>query len=96
MNMSEAEKHDDAAAEDGMTILAIPDEMVQQVLDFVANLQSSDDDVKGHMLSGALSGSYGTVYATTETTHTGITTFATGASGTDLKWSDTDSVTFPG
>ncbi|MGA7672940.1 MAG: hypothetical protein WBW04_21160 [Nitrolancea sp.] len=96
MNANTNQEPDGGAVEGAMTNLVVPDDLVQQVLDFIEGLQSEDEDVKGHMLSGALKGGFGGTYSATQTTHTGITTFATGATGTDIKWSDTDSVTLPG
>ena len=82
--------------EDAMTVLSIPIDIVDQVLEFAEGLQSEDNDVSGYMISRGLSGVGSPPMANSNPTHTGITTFSTGADGTDLKWSDTDTVTYPG
>jgi hypothetical protein len=97
MSANAGEDNDSIGPEGAMTILAVPSEIVQQVIDFVESLEQDDDDVSGYMLSRGLTGNIsGAMSVTQNQTHTGITTFQTGAEGTDLKWSDTDTVTFPG
>ncbi len=41
---------------EGSRIIAIPVDMTQAVLEFLASLQHSDDDVSGYMLSSGLFG----------------------------------------
>ena len=90
MNSNEPHEGNDVT-KDALTVLTIPENKLDQVLDFVRDLGSSDD-VSGHMHIGMLTGAAAGQMAAKATTHTGITTFDTGTIGTDLTWSDIDSI----
>jgi hypothetical protein len=50
---NEANPNELAAEEIGETIVAVPPEQAQAVLDFIASLESQEeDDVRGHMIVG--------------------------------------------
>lgn len=42
---------EDKTREDRLTVVAVPDEHAQAVIDFVASLDNDEADVSGHMLS---------------------------------------------
>ncbi|MGA7672934.1 MAG: hypothetical protein WBW04_21130 [Nitrolancea sp.] len=42
-----------------MTVVTVPANNVQEVLDFVAGLEKEEADVSGHMISGGALGSFG-------------------------------------
>jgi len=81
-------------SEGATVVLSVPIDIVDQVLEFIDSLPAEDSDVRGYMISRGM-GSFGggSSMGFTNTTHTGITTFVTGAEGTDLKWADDDTVT---
>lgn len=93
MSTNGDEDHDGSAVAGALITLTVPEDKVQTVLDFVEGLQREQDDVSGFMLSRGMIGSFAGPLSVTQTSHTGITTFQTGADGTDLKWSDTDTIT---
>lgn len=45
--------------EGGLTVVTVPDDKAQAVLDFVASLESEEAEVSGHMISGARVGAIG-------------------------------------
>jgi hypothetical protein len=55
---------EDEKKEDRLTVVAVPDEQAQAVIEFVASLDSDDADVSGHMLSrGTIGGTGGPLAA---------------------------------
>ncbi len=93
MSTSSDEEYEGSAVAGALITLTVPEDKVQVVLDFVEGLQREQDDVSGYMLSRGMTGGFAAPLSYTATSHTGITTFQTGADGTDLKWSDTDTIT---
>ncbi len=49
----------DSATGEEMTVVTVPENHVQQVLDFVAGLEKEEADVSGHMISRGALGSLG-------------------------------------
>ncbi|HEX3723287.1 MAG TPA: hypothetical protein VHV31_10875 [Nitrolancea sp.] len=82
---------EDETREGGFTIVAVPPDQVQPIIDFLATLESDAADVSGHMISNAAIG--GGVGAAGRTlTYCGVT----GGGITDQDWncSDTDKNTY--
>jgi hypothetical protein len=78
--------------EGNLTIVAVPEDKAQAVLDYVASLLSDESDVSGHMLSGRLAGSMSAgMLAAKQRTRTNCVQSTTGI-GTDFTCSDTDSI----
>jgi hypothetical protein len=78
---------EDETREDRFTVVALPPDQVQPVIDFLATLESETADVSGHMISNAMIG--GALGAAGRTlTYCGVT----GGGITDQDWncSDTD------
>ncbi len=77
---------------EAITVVTVPAEQAQAVLDFVAGLESKDADVSGHMLSsGALSRMGGGLAAKDGRTLSGCTmTTGDAEFGRDWQCSDTD------
>jgi hypothetical protein len=83
-------RDESSAEEEPLTIMTIPEDKAQAVLDFVASLQGDEADVSGHMLSTRLSGGLGAgpLYARSKYTMTGCKT--TGEYLDDYSCSDSD------
>lgn len=82
---------EDTEREDGLTIVAVPPDQVQAVIDFLTTLESDTADVSGHMISNAaIGGGLGVKGRTL--TYCGVT----GGGITDQDWncSDTDKNSF--
>ncbi len=79
--------------ESGVTVVTVPDDKAQAVLDFVASLESEEADVSGHMITGTRVGAIGGALSAkggrslSGCSQTGGTGF-----GTDWQCSDTDTV----
>ncbi len=89
-------KTDDSSTSDqgGLTVITIPDDKVQAVIGFLAGLEGEEDEVSGHMISGALAGFGGALSArvTKHRTDTGCVQIKTGV-GVDFNCSDSDTLT---
>jgi hypothetical protein len=78
------------ALEGPLTVVTIPADRAQAVLDFMASLHSEESDVSGHMLSGRTAGSLGAgpVFARNKYTMTGCN--LTGEMMGDYSCTDSD------
>ena len=75
----------------GFTVLTIPTDHTQAVLDFVDSLETDETDVTGHMLStGMFGGIGGGALAAKGRTLSGCSQTGGTAFGTDWNCSDTD------
>jgi hypothetical protein len=85
---------DDETKAGELTVVAIPPDKVQAVIDFVESLTTDETDVSGHMLStGALGGiSGGALSAKQGRTLSGCWQTGGPAYGTDWNCSDTDKI----
>jgi len=79
--------------ESGLTVVTVPAEHAQAVIDFVAGLDIEDSEVSGHMISGGTAVFGGGVLAAKMTTSTGCTQSVTGKLGYDMTCYDTDKIT---
>jgi len=78
----------------GLTVIAIPANQTQAVIDFVATLETTETDVTGHMLSrGMIGGIGGGALGAKMSTSTGCQSSVTGKLGNDLTCYDTDTIT---
>ena len=74
-----------------LTVVTIPVNRVQEVLDFVAGLDQEESDVSGHMISGgALAGIGGNSLLARGRSLSGCTQTGGTFDGTDWQCSDTD------
>jgi len=76
----------------GLTVVTIPSDKTQAVLDFVESLGTTEGDVSGHMLSGGLAGGIGGGALSAKKGRTLSGCWQTGGTGfgTDWSCSDTD------
>ena len=74
----------------GLTVIAIPTENAQVVIDFVAGLERNEADVSGHMLSRGPIGGLGGPLAAKGRTLSGCWQTGGTFDGTDWSCSDTD------
>jgi len=83
-----------SSAPGNLTVIRIPDDMVDAVVGFINELDSDETEVSGHMISGGALGVYGGgLMAHTKTrTDTGCVQTKTGV-GVDFDCSDSDTVT---
>lgn len=78
--------------ETGLTVVAVPADKAQAVIDFVRTLEAEETDVTGHMLSRGMIGGIGAgTLAMKRRTDTGCVQTTTGA-GVDFTCSDTDTL----
>ncbi|HVB64766.1 MAG TPA: hypothetical protein VNE17_08540 [Nitrolancea sp.] len=79
--------------ETGLTVVAIPTDKAQAVIDFVGTLETEETDVTGHMLSrGMIGGISGGAFSAKKTrTDTGCVQTTTGV-GVDFTCSDSDTL----
>ena len=76
-----------------LTVVTVPLEHTQAVIDFVAGLESEDSEVSGHMISGgAFGGLGGMTRSIKHRTDTGCVQTKTGV-GVDFNCSDSDTET---
>lgn len=79
--------------ETGITVVAVPTDQAQAVIDFVRTLETEETDVTGHMISrGGIANPFGGL-AWKHSTDTGCVQTTTGSAGIDFKCSDTDTIT---
>ena len=83
----------DVEEESGLTIVTVPAEHAQAVIDFVAGLESEDSEVSGHMISGGAFGGLGGALSARMSTSTGCQQTVTGKLGYDMTCYDTDKIT---
>jgi hypothetical protein len=82
---------DDETNAGSLTVVTIPSDKTQAVLDFVESLETAVGDVSGHMLSGgALGGIGGPLSAKNGRTLSGCWQTGGTFDGTDWSCSDTD------
>ena len=84
--------------EDGnLTVIAIPADRAQQVIDFVASLESDEAEVSGHMISGGGIGSFGSLSAKTtwQRTDTACHQYASKFGAVDFDCTDSDKSSGP-
>ncbi|MGA7672937.1 MAG: hypothetical protein WBW04_21145 [Nitrolancea sp.] len=82
----------DVEEESGLTIVTVPTEQAQAVIDFVAGLESEDSDVSGHMIAGGAGAFGGGALLARMTTSTGCSQSVTGKLGYDMTCYDTDKI----
>ncbi len=80
------------STEGGLTIVTVPADKAQAVIDFVASLESEDTDVSGHMISAGAIGGFGGALSARMTTSTGCLQTVTGKLGYDMQCADTDKI----
>jgi hypothetical protein len=80
----------DETNETGLTVVAVPDDQAQAVIDFVRTLEAEETDVTGHMIPGG--GGFGGGLAFKHSTDTGCAQTTTGSAGVDFRCSDTDTI----
>jgi hypothetical protein len=73
----------------GLTVITIPTDKVQQVIDFVEGLEADETDVTGHMIPG---GGFGGGLGAKMSTNTNCLSIQTGRQGLDLECLDTDKI----
>ncbi|HEX3723288.1 MAG TPA: hypothetical protein VHV31_10880 [Nitrolancea sp.] len=73
-----------------LTVIQIPADKVQQVIEFVEGLDTSESDVTGHMIS--LGGGFGGGLGAKMSTSTNCLSIQTGKQGMDLECLDTDTI----
>jgi len=78
------------AGKGDLTVIAIPTENAQAVIDFVAGLEGDEADVSGHMLSRGPIGGIGGPLAAKGRTLSGCWQTGGTFDGTDWSCSDTD------
>ncbi len=78
--------------ESGLTVVTVPAEHAQAVIDFVAGLENEETDVSGHMISGGMAGGFGGALSAKMTTSTGCSQSVTGKLGYDMTCYDTDTI----
>ena len=81
----------EVAEESGLTVVTVPAEHAQAVIDFVAGLETEETDVSGHMISRGAVGGMGALSAKM-TTSTGCSQSVTGKLGYDMTCYDTDTI----
>lgn len=83
----------DASERGDLTVVPIPEDKAQAVLEFIQGLESEDAEVSGHMLSRSLVGGLGALSARTtkHRTDTGCVQTTTGV-GVDFNCSDSDTI----
>jgi hypothetical protein len=74
----------------GLTVIEIPADKIQQVIEFVEGLDIDDADVSGHMIS--VGGGFGGGLAAKMSTSTNCLSIQTGRQGLDLECLDTDTI----
>ncbi|HEX3721443.1 MAG TPA: hypothetical protein VHV31_01550 [Nitrolancea sp.] len=85
----------DETNETGVTVVAVPADQAQAVIDFVRTLETEETDVTGHMIPrGGFGGSSFGGLSVKHSTDTGCVQTTTGSAGVDFKCSDTDTLTF--
>lgn len=80
--------------ETGVTVVAVPSDQAQAVIDFVRTLETEETDVTGHMIprgGGIGGGSFGGL-SVKHSTDTGCVQTTTGSAGIDFKCSDGDTI----
>jgi len=92
--MNDKTSDSEEAEEPVLTVVTVPTEHTQAVIDFMAGLQSEESEVSGHMISrGALTGFGGAMtMGYKNRTDTGCVQTKTGV-GVDFDCSDSDTVT---
>jgi hypothetical protein len=66
--MSDEQRADEAASSDsGMTVISIPSDKVDAVLEFLKRLDDVEGDVSGHMLGGGLAAKMSTMTGAAQT-----------------------------
>lgn len=81
---------EESATEEEFSVVAVPENLIQQVADYVIKLQEEVSDVSGHMISGLGSIRLGGLSAKAGKTWTGCGSWKTGAQGNDVGCTDTD------
>ncbi len=88
-NVTQGETADDSV----VTVVTVPADKAQAVIDFVESLDKGETDVQGHMISGGALGAFGATAAKKKlTTSTGCNYFPTGSIGHDMQCGDTDTI----
>lgn len=73
-----------------LTVIQIPTDKMQQVIEFVEGLETDETDVTGHMISGG--GGFGGGLGAKMSTSTNCLSIQTGRQGLDLECLDTDTI----
>ncbi len=90
--MSENKPDQGGDSNEGMTVVTVPTEQAQAVMDFVAGLERDEAEVSGHMISGgALSGFGGLAAKGGRTLSNCSQTTGDKIFGRDWQCNDTDS-----
>jgi hypothetical protein len=75
------------------TIVPVPEDQVEEVMEFVAGLKNKDTDVSGHMISGGILGGFGGGLSAKQSTQSNcVQTFTKGTTGYDWSCTDTDTI----